>query len=131
MSRSLRILLTVIVGIVGTFACLTFMALSNRPRNTAPAPTRAPYTITGANGTIRVPSTMYIEAFDPATNSNIPQINVWREVGRGSQPPACQLEDGDEIAVDNSSEDADGIWIHITAGRCTGWVLSEFVTSRG
>lgn len=123
MSPATRRLAFAAFSVFCVLAALTSIALTNRT-----ATPRAPYQVTGANGVISVPSTMHIEAFDPATNSNIDDINVWAAVGRGSQPPACQLDDGDTISVDNTQDGADGLWVHITAGRCSGWVLSEFVT---
>lgn len=120
MSTGRTILVLVAIIVIG-------LILYSLQRPATPAATRAPYTITGASGTITIPSTRHINAFDPATNSNIDAINVWRAAGRGNQPPACQLEHGDTIAIDDSAEAEGTMWVHVTSGGCSGWLLTEFV----
>lgn len=117
--------LAVVVSIIAVFACLASFAFSNRPAAiTAPS---VPYRVDTANGVIVVPGTAFIEAFDPATNSNIEAINVWRETGHAGQSPVCQLVDGNRLTVNDSADAAGSLWFHVTSGSCSGWVLSEFV----
>ncbi len=120
-----RIILMLIVIIV----VLVWLRNSQQaPTATSPsASNRAPYSITNENGTIRIPGTAYVEAFDPATNSNIPAINV-RTEPRSAQAPICQLEDNDRVNVDDSRNADGSAWLHITSGNCTGWILSMFIT---
>jgi hypothetical protein len=128
MSPATRRFIAVLVSIIVVLGVLFALASSRDPRSAAPQ-SRAPYTITGANGTINVPSTMHIDAFDPATNSTIDAVNVWGEANHPSGVrPVCSLEDGDAVNVDNTSGTGATIWVHITAGNCNGWVLSEFIT---
>lgn len=122
MKRSHVIIILVIIAVF-----LLIMRRGQEAQNAPAANNRTSYTVTNVNGEIRIPGTAYIEAFDPATNSNIPAINVRREA-RSALAPVCQLEDGDTVSVDDSVNADGSAWLHITSGSCSGWILSEFVT---
>jgi hypothetical protein len=125
MSRTMKFLLYLLLAII-VVGAIAYIGLQNDPRNVA-APTQAPYTINGENGVIHIPGTAYIEAFDPATNSNIDNINIWTQASSGVRL-ACSTVDGDMITVDGSTETDGRTWLHVTHGSCSGWILTEFVT---
>jgi hypothetical protein len=116
----------VIILVGAVFFFVVNFLLTSSPAN-VPPPTVIPHSVNTTNGVIQVPSTAYIEAFDPATNSNIPAINV-RSEARSAQPPACTLSDGATVSVSNSTRADGSAWLYVTSGGCRGWVLSEFVT---
>lgn len=127
-STALKLLFAAIVVIGG----LAYFALQSDPRNVAPpTPTsQPPHTLRGTNGIFQVPGVAWIEAFDPATNSNIPEINVWQApyAESGGSRVSCQLADGDRVNMTGSDVVGGRNWVAVSSGDCSGWLLLDFLT---